>query len=294
MWRGGELVFRPFVRFTGDKHLDREREREENIDIFFALTFVSIGGQKKKRDVLAAVRPSADLLFECLRPSLRFRRQRLSLSAEVQKLLRFQLAVERQRMAEQAKSSRFVHPGSVLVLSPSRFSPSTRSVVFALRRVPTFCRSIPQWLSETKFECSRSETFGLVVHGLWPQSSTAKSIRGQPRNCFNDEQLSLNVIRRYYCLMPDEYLMQAEWEKHGSCFFGTAVEYFDRIETLFNRLTLPNLRGMKSAGRTAIRSEFLRLNPQLPSSALQIFVNEQNELEEIRLCYDLQFRYRSC
>ena len=160
--------------------------------------------------------------------------------------------------------------------------------------MPTFCRSIPQWLSDTKFECSRSETFGLVVHGLWPQSSTARSLRDQPRNCFNAEQLSLNVIRRYYCLMPDEYLMQAEWEKHGSCFFATPAEYFDRIEILFNRLNLPNFRAMKSAGRTAMRNEFLRLNPQLSSSALQVFVNDQNDLEEIRLCYDLQFRYRSC
>jgi ribonuclease I len=60
--------------------------------------------------------------------------------------------------------------------------------------------------------------------------------------------------------MPDEDLMQAEWEKHGkiinlfilsnilrncisgSCYYNTATEYFTAIEYLFNQLNIISLR----------------------------------------------------
>ncbi len=82
-------------------------------------------------------------------------------------------------------------------------------------RSPTFCESLPDVVRDKEFQCYRKNSFGLVVHGLWPQTFGASSVRDQPRNCYNEEQLPYSIIKRFYCLMPDEDLMQAEWEKHG-------------------------------------------------------------------------------
>jgi ribonuclease T2 len=83
-------------------------------------------------------------------------------------------------------------------------------------RSPTYCASLPDVIRDEEFQCHRKDSFGLVVHGLWPQTSRASSVRDQPRNCRNEQQLPFSIIKRFYCLMPDEDLMQAEWEKHGN------------------------------------------------------------------------------
>ena len=93
-------------------------------------------------------------------------------------------------------------------------------------RSPTFCSSLPLFISEKEFQCIRSDSFGLIVHGLWPQTTRSSSIRDQPRNCRNDQQMPMNIIRRFYCLMPDEDLMQAEWEKHGLYFLIVTIHLF--------------------------------------------------------------------
>lgn len=95
--------------------------------------------------------------------------------------------------------------------------------------------------------------------------------------------------------MPDEDLMQAEWEKHGSCYFKRALDYFTAIENLFVRLNLPNIRSMSQPTASSIKSAFLQLNaPQLFSSAINVRMNSQGQLDEISLCYDLQYRFISC
>ncbi len=83
-------------------------------------------------------------------------------------------------------------------------------------RSPTYCASLPDAIRNKEFQCHQKDSFSLVGHGLWPQTSRASSVRDQPRNCRNEQQLPFSVIKRFYCLMPDEDLMQAEWEKHGN------------------------------------------------------------------------------
>ena len=58
----------------------------------------------------------------------------------------------------------------------------------------------------------------MVVHGLWPQTANTKNVRDHPRNCRNDPQLNATLVKRYYCLLPDEELIQSQWEKHGKFF----------------------------------------------------------------------------
>lgn len=95
--------------------------------------------------------------------------------------------------------------------------------------------------------------------------------------------------------MPDEDLMQAEWEKHGSCYFSTPTDYFQTIEYLFNQLKIPNIRSIKQPTTFhTIKNAFLNSNPQLFSSAINVYMNDQGHLNEIRICYDLQYKFISC
>jgi len=79
-------------------------------------------------------------------------------------------------------------------------------------RSPTFCADVAH---DKEFQCREKNSFGLIVHGLWPQTSGTSSVQDHPRNCRNEQQLPFSIIKRFYCMMPDEDLMQAEWEKHG-------------------------------------------------------------------------------
>lgn len=82
-------------------------------------------------------------------------------------------------------------------------------------RTPTFCDSLSESARNKEFQCQNSQHFDLVVHGLWPQTAQASSVQDHPRNCRNEKQLNITFIKRYFCLMPDEDLIQSEWEKHG-------------------------------------------------------------------------------
>ena len=82
-------------------------------------------------------------------------------------------------------------------------------------RTPTFCESLSPSAQNKRFQCRHSDRFGLIVHGLWPQAAKVASIRQHPRNCRNEKQLNTTLVKRFYCMVPDEYLIQSEWEKHG-------------------------------------------------------------------------------
>jgi ribonuclease I len=81
----------------------------------------------------------------------------------------------------------------------------------------------------------------------------------------------------------------------GSCYFKTAAEYFTVIENLFNQLKIPDIRVMKQPTWTSIKNAFLTLNsPRLFSSAINVIMDKQGRLDEIRICYDLQYQFLSC
>ncbi|CAF0872218.1 unnamed protein product [Rotaria sp. Silwood1] len=150
----------------------------------------------------------------------------------------------------------------------------TNYLLLSLSWSPTFCASLSDIARVKEFQCHRSDIFDFVVHGLWPQTFKAASVRDQPRNCRNEQQLPLSIIKRFYCLMPDEDLMQAEWEKHGK---------------------VPNIRAMKQPTSSSIKNAFLTLNsPHLFPSAIDVHIDKQGRLHEIRLCYDLQYKFISC
>ena len=86
-----------------------------------------------------------------------------------------------------------------------------------------------------------------------------------------------------------------EYFSLGTCYFKTPTDYFTKIESLYNQLTIPDIQAMKNPTYQSIKSAFLKLNsPDLFASAIYVRTDSQGRLIEVRFCYDLYFRYTSC
>ncbi|CAF0721335.1 unnamed protein product [Adineta ricciae] len=115
--------------------------------------------------------------------------------------------------------------------------------------------------------------------------------------------MSTDTIHKYFCLMPSESLMQAEWEKHGTCYWDSPEDYFEQINALYSNLQLPknteeilsNTTLTKAQRRSGIFNSFLDINPQLARDNMQvIMIHKGKDLKEVAICYDLNFNYTKC
>ncbi|CAF1517850.1 unnamed protein product [Adineta ricciae] len=171
---------------------------------------------------------------------------------------------------------------------------TTDYIMLALSWSPTYCASLSQSARDKEFQCIHSSTFGLIVHGLWPQAAKAANVRAHPRNCRNEPQLNSTFVKRFFCVMPSETLMQAEWEKHGTCYYDKATDYYTVTERLYQALSFPARTVMESSSAVVIKDTILKLNsPVLPSSAVRIDMSG-SRLKEVKICYDLNLKFTAC
>jgi ribonuclease T2 len=168
---------------------------------------------------------------------------------------------------------------------------------------PTFCEGKSH--AKDLFQCQNA--FGFIVHGLWPSKKrdnyTSYSLRSHPRNCRNENEIPIEIIKKYFCLMPSENLMQAEWEKHGTCYWQKPEDYFEQIHKLYSKIHLPdnineilnNQTLSKREKRDSIKQSFLNLNPKLTAEQIDIITaNKGKKLKEVGFCYDHQFNHIKC
>ncbi len=163
---------------------------------------------------------------------------------------------------------------------------------------PGFCDSmrgqdgnIPERLT---FQCDSNIGFKWVVHGLWGQlnepetcSNGNKPIPLHPRYCKGDlPALPDNLILKYMCIQPGESLLQGEWEKHGACSFDTAEEYFNKIKSLHQSLTLPE----EGLTPPTIFQWMKDHNPALKNHKLGF----DNNTHELRICYSNTWDVINC
>lgn len=116
-------------------------------------------------------------------------------------------------------------------------------------------------------------------------------------------------------MMPDESLIQAEWEKHGksrlniislgkslslsfegTCAFRTGEEYLATIEKLFSQLVIPELKALlndKRVDQYKIKRAFLEKNPRLRANQITVYMKDK-ELVDIKICYDLRLNFTNC
>jgi ribonuclease T2 len=176
---------------------------------------------------------------------------------------------------------------------PVRLHP-VDSYLLALSWSPAFCVEA-RASSDSRFQCERNR-FGFVVHGLWPQSSKAKSVAEQPAYCREATPISVKTHKAGLCTVPGVKLMTHEWQKHGVCAFQTPEQYFDRIAAMRGVLKLPNFDVVADRQLTAgiVRDAFVKANPSLPRDAIMVDVDRKSRLKEVRLCYDVAFKFAAC
>jgi ribonuclease T2 len=166
--------------------------------------------------------------------------------------------------------------------------------LLALSWSPSFCVDARP-SSDSRFQCERNR-FAFVVHGLWPQSSKAKTVALQPAYCREAQPISVATHKAHLCTVPGVKLMTHEWQKHGVCAFQTPEQYFDRIAAMRGVLKLPNFDVVADRQLTAatIRDAFVKANPILPRNAIMVDVDRKSRLREVRLCYNAVFAFAPC
>ncbi|BBE87447.1 TPA: ribonuclease HI [Haemophilus influenzae] len=136
-----------------------------------------------------------------------------------------------------------------------------------------------------QYQCGNNRTFGWVVHGLWPQNANARAVSDHPRFCKGDlPALPKGLLAQYLAISPSEQLLQGEWEKHGSCAFDSAQQYFAKEQELFNALKLPN----QKLSRNELFGWMKQHNPQLKNAYLKASRNE------LFICYDKKWQVMNC
>jgi len=174
---------------------------------------------------------------------------------------------------------------------PRRNLPVT-GYTLALSWSPEFCKPRADERAHAA-QCSGTNgSFGLVVHGLWPESGSS-----WPQWCEAKAALTPAEIRGAMCMMPSERLVARSWAKHGSCMVKRPASYLKVTRILWRSLRIPDYDRISreeslTAGR--IRAAFADANPGIPESAIGIKLNGRGWLEEIRLCYAKTFRPVRC
>lgn len=174
---------------------------------------------------------------------------------------------------------------------PVRRLPVT-GYTLALSWSPEFCKGREGEARHARQCSGRSGRFGMVVHGLWPESG-----RSWPQWCPAQRPLAAQAARPNLCLSPSEHLLANQWAKHGACMTRRPETYFRVTRILWNGLRIPDFdRISREEGLSAgtIRTRFTDANPGWPGGAVGVHLNERGWLEEIQLCYDKRFMPRAC
>ncbi len=140
-------------------------------------------------------------------------------------------------------------------------------------------------------QCSADNNFGYILHGLWPQGKMSGK-GGYPRACEgNQPKIPRDQLSPYLCMTPSVWLLQHEYEYHGTCmptrelkspkgYFGTAVK-------LHQSLRLPD---KELANNSRSLSWWYLNNSQLVDGA----VSYAKKSKEWQFCYDAQFKSMAC
>ena len=164
------------------------------------------------------------------------------------------------------------------------------SYLLSLSWSPEVCRAHPED-PDAELRCKLNR-FGFTVHGLWPNGPD----KVHPRYCGEPTVVDPTTLRADLCMTPSRWLLQHEWEAHGTCAWATPQAYFARARALRATLIMPDLIPGKGEAMTAgeVRAAFLARNPGLARDELEVEVDSANRLQEVHVCYNLAFKPAPC
>ena len=161
--------------------------------------------------------------------------------------------------------------------------------LLALFWSPEACRAgIPE--SDKVIQC-QDNSFGFTVHGLWPNGPD----RVHPRYCRPSPSMSPATVKANLCMTPSPWLLQHEWQAHGTCRWDTPEAYFRKARKVRAGLDVPDLVPGPDQTMTAgqIREAFLKRNRRLSREGLNVRVKD-GRLTEVWVCMDLKFKPAAC
>ncbi len=133
-----------------------------------------------------------------------------------------------------------------------------------------------------------------MVHGLWPQSDSGRG----PEGCGSASPVARDIVRQMLNYIPTESLVQHEWETHGTCSGLSAADYFVLVRKARDAVKIPSdlSRPQRELdlSPTQIESEMAAANPSFPKGAFRVSCYRDNELQEIRVCFNKDLSPRDC
>lgn len=140
-------------------------------------------------------------------------------------------------------------------------------------------------------QCGSGQNFGYILHGLWPQGSFANP-KDYPRACEGDQpKIDRKVLEKFLCMTPSFWLLQHEYEFHGTCMHDEALEdpsvYFGKALELHGKHKLPT---KQITDEKVGKKWFAENNPHLKKNS--VYLDKQSK--EWHICYDLNFSSIEC
>jgi len=135
--------------------------------------------------------------------------------------------------------------------------------------------------ADLKVQCYSNNDFGWVVHGLWGQNYDD----GHPKFCdTNAGQIDFSVIKENLCMSPSAGLIQREWEKHGTCDFNTAKQYYSQTKSLYEKFNYPSEIGDKVKAKKWLVANNISLTEK----------NVKVSKNDIFICFDDKLKLTTC
>ncbi|MBO9545188.1 ribonuclease T [Caulobacter sp.] len=161
--------------------------------------------------------------------------------------------------------------------------------LLALFWSPEACRAgIPE--SDKKIQC-QTNSFGFTVHGLWPNGPD----KVHPRYCKPSPPMSPATVKANLCMTPSPWLLQHEWQAHGTCNWASPEAYFKKARKIREKLNVPDLDAGADQVMTAgeIRKAFLTRNRGVRPEGLNVRVKD-GRLTEVWVCMDIKYKWAAC
>lgn len=144
-----------------------------------------------------------------------------------------------------------------------------------------------------RFQCGdKSDRFGWVLHGLWPETDT----RDYPQWCRPAKIVPQRVLRQHLCMTPSVQLLQHEWAKHGTCMSPNPAAYFRSAALLFRAVRFPDMKALAARPQTAgsVRQAFAAVNPGVSEPMIAVSTDRDGWLNEVRFCLGPRMKPQRC
>jgi ribonuclease T2 len=164
--------------------------------------------------------------------------------------------------------------------------------VFSLSWSPAFCALGGGRRDEE--QCASGTQTGFVIHGLWPQYQ-----RGYPEYCARGKtRLSSDMLDDVKDIFPSRRLARHQWQKHGTCTGHEAIDYFDNVRRVRDKVIIPPLFKQRiepiDVAPTEIERVFMDSNQGLQPDMIKVTCRK-GLLKEVRLCFDKSAeKFQSC